>query len=363
MNSYLEATAVANCERRQVSRTISAKPMKFQWNQALPIFAKPEFLMAVGGECGWLGGTDEFGTLRCFLPYTIIRKAGLRLVRFRMATIPLGGGLDLSEERAFLNSAVQHFRTTGADLIVPASNNSVFRAYPEGAVAAPYGSYVIDLRQPEDVLWTNIGRKTRQNISTAQKSGVTIREGMEFLEPAYDLIRETFRRSKLPFMGRFAFERFVRGLGENGKLLMAEHQGVVQSYCLFAFSTPCVYAVYGGNIEHQCPGANKLLYWDAILLFRELGVEKFDFFGARINPQKGSKQEGINLLKKLMGGKLAEGYNWKYSLRPWRAWVYSIGVRVLSGGDNVDHEAHKLKDYAPNLDAEAAPFSQDEYGS
>jgi hypothetical protein len=329
--------------------TLKAEPIKIQWDSSLPVFAKEEFLGAVADEYGWLGGIDESGSLRCILPYTILRKTGLRMVRFRVETIPYGAGLDVAEEKSFLNSAVQHFRSVGADVIIPPTNNSIFRTYPDGADAAPYGTYVIDLRQPEDVLWRNIGRKTRQNIGTAQRSGIAVREGMKFLEVAYDLIRETFRRSKIPFMDRAAFERFVSGLGENAKLLRAEHQGVVQSYCLFAFSSPCAYAIYAGNVPHQHQGANKLLYWEAIRLFRGLGVRTFDFFGARINPHKGSKQEGINLLKILMGATLSQGYMWKYSLRPWRACVYSVGVRALRGGDIVDQESHKLKDFTAKV--------------
>ena len=96
---------------------------------------------------------------------------------------------------------VQYFRKTGADVIIPPTNNALFRTYPDGANPAPYGSYVIDLRQPEEVLWRNVSKTTRSNIRAAQKDGVTIREGMEFVDPAYDLIRDTFRRSKLALHG------------------------------------------------------------------------------------------------------------------------------------------------------------------
>ena len=88
------------------------------------------------------------------------------------------------------------------------------------------------------------------------------------------------------------------------------------------------YAIYGGNVQHQHQGANKLLYWSRHL--RSLGVRKLRIYGARINPQKGSKQEGINLLKTLMGATLSEGYMWKYSLRPWRASLYSVSTRPSS---------------------------------
>jgi hypothetical protein len=324
--------------------TIKSEPIPIQWDQSLPVFAKEEFLRAVGDEYGWLGGMDESRTLRCLLPYTIVRKAGLRLVRFRVETVPCGAGLDVTEEKSFLNSVVQHFRRAGADVIIPPTNNTLFRTYPDGASPAPYGSYVIDLQQPEEILWRNVSKTSRQNIAAAQKEGVLVREGMELLDPAYDLIRETFRRSKMSFMSRDSFKRFALSLGENCKLLVAEHQGVAQSYSLFAYSTPSAYWIYGGNIHGQHPGAMKLLQWEAIRLFRAVGVHRYDFFGARIDPPKGSKQEGINKMKKHLGASLLRGYVWKYSLRPSRAWVYSKAVRVLRGGDIVDQEEHKMKD-------------------
>jgi hypothetical protein len=322
-------------------QAIKAEPIKMQWEPGLPVFAKEEFLRAVGDEYGWLGGFDGAETPRCLLPYTVVRAGIVRLVRFRTAPIPCGTPLDPAEEQSFLNCVVRHFRETGADLIIPASNNAIFRSYPEGATAAPYGTYIVDLQQPEEVLWKNIGRKTRQNIGTAERSGIVVRESRDF-DKAYDLIRETFRRSKLPFMNRAAFARFADGLGEQGMLLAAGREDETHSYVLFGFSRYCAYAIYAGNLEHQHQGANKLLYWEAMRRFRDLGARTFDFYGARVNPEKGSKQEGINQLKILMGASLSQGYMWKYSLRPWRAWMYTAAVRMLRGGDIVDQEAYKL---------------------
>ena len=326
--------------------TITAKPIEIRWEPNLPVFAKGDFLKGVGDEFGWLGGTDDSGELRCILPYTIVRKGQLRLVRFRNETITCGAGLDVLEEKCFLNSVVRHFRTAGADIIIPASNNALFRTYPDGAKAAPYGSFVIDLQLAEDALWRNISKTSRQNITAAQRDGVTVREGTELLDAAHDSIRDTFSRSKMGFMSRDSFERFVRSLDNNCKILVAEHQGTAHSYSVFAFSTPSAYWIYGGNIANQHSGAMKLLQWEAIRLFRGLGVRKYDFYGARINPAEGSKAEGINKMKKHLGAHLATGYMWKYSLRPSRAWVYSKAVQWLRGGDLVDQEAHKLKDFS-----------------
>lgn len=322
---------------------MKAIPVDIKWHSGLSIYASESFLKAVGDEYGWLGGMDDSGKLRCVLPYTVIRKAIFRMVRFRVETIPMGEGFDVEEERSFLNSTIEYFRSIGADMIIPASTNTIFRTYPDGADAAPYGSYIIDLRQPEDILWKNINRKYRQNINTALKNGVTIRSGIEYLDATYKSVRDTFKRSKLPFMNHESFKRFVLGLGENGKIMVVDYQGVAQSHVVFGFSNYCAYAIYAGNIANLHQGANKLIYWEAIRLFKQLGVTRYDFVGARIDPEKGSKQEEINSFKKRYGAELIQGYMWKYSLHPLKYRLYCLAARLRSGGDIVDAERHKLK--------------------
>ena len=323
---------------------MTARPIPIDWHPGLPVFASEAFLKAVSDDYGWLGGIDASGALRCVLPYTIIRKGIFRLVRFRVETIPLGEVLSLQEEKAFLESCVSYLRSVGGDVVIPPTTNTIFRTYPDGADAAPYGSYIVDLQQPEDILWKNISRITRQNIGTAERDGVCTRSGLEYLDAAHALIKETFSRSKLPFMNCESLRRFMLGLGDKGKLITAEYQGVMQSCVIYAFSDYCAYAVYAGNVVPQHQGANKLVYWEAFRLFKKLGAKRFDFVGARINPEKGSKQEAINLFKQRLGAKLTQGYIWKYPLRPWRSLAYSYGVRLLRGGDIVDLERHKMKD-------------------
>ena len=320
---------------------MQAVPIPIEWSPRLPVFASEEFLRAVGDEYGWLGGVDAAGKVRCILPYTVIRKPGFAMLRLRVETIPLEPTFDLPEEKTFLNSAVEYFRRL-ADVVIPATTNAIFRTYPDGADAAPYGTYIIDLKQPEEVLWKAIGRITRQNIGTAKKDGMRIVEGIEYLERAYKLIKETFERSKLPFMDYKSLQRYMAGLGERGKLLAAEINGNIESCVIYAFSDYCAYAVYAGNVPRQHQGANKLVYWEAFRLFKQLGVARFDFVGARIDPAKGSKQEAINLFKQRMGAHLTRGYIWKYPLRPWKSFVYSGAVRLLRGGDIVDRERHKM---------------------
>jgi Acetyltransferase (GNAT) domain len=313
-----------------------------RWHEEMSIFASPRFLSAVSDQYGWLGGIDAQGKLRCVLPFTVIRRGPLRMVRFRVETLAQGGHLTLDEEKAFLNSVIDYCRSIKADVVIPATTNAVFRTYPDGALAAPYGSYLIDLTRSEETLWSSVERITRQNINTARKTGVSIDDGSDALKPVYELVARTFKRSGLTFMSWRAFEHYIEGLGPNAKVLLARKERQIDSCAVFAASRYCAYAVYAGNVDRPTQGANKLLYWEAMQLFRRTDVRCFDFVGARIEPAGGSKQDGINALKRRMGGTLKQGYIWKYPLNRLTYRLYCAAAKVRSGGDIVDLERHKL---------------------
>jgi hypothetical protein len=322
---------------------MKAIPVDINWSPDFSIFASEPFLKAVGDECGWLGGMDPSGELRCVLPYTIVRKAIFRMVRFRVETIALSEDLTIDEEKSFLNSAMQYFRSIGADMTIPATTNTIFRTFPEGADVAPYGTYILDLDSPEEDLMSNLSASHRRKVRQAMKSGAKIHSGREYMETAYTLVRDTFKRSSISFMDFNSFSRMIDSLGDNVKILVAEYEGVVQGAIVVPYSIYSAYYVYGGSIPSPSVGSMNLLHWEAIRQFRSEGVRRYDFVGTRIDPEKGSKQEGLKAFKERFGGDLHQGYMWKYSLNPLKYRLYNLAARMRSGGDIVDAERHKLK--------------------
>jgi lipid II:glycine glycyltransferase (peptidoglycan interpeptide bridge formation enzyme) len=277
------------------------------------------------------------------LPYTIVCKAGIRMVRFRVETLPYNGALDLQEEKSFLNSVVQHFRRTGADVIIPASTNTIFRTYPDGAVAAPYGTHVVELTQPEDALWARLSATHRRHVRSAARSGVRILTDLERMTTSHSIIRDTFRKSSLPFMGLEAFDRLLQGLTGNVHLFVADYRGQVQCCAVVSSSQHSGYYMYGGSIPEAVSGAMHLLHWEAMRFCRQLRVGRYDFCGSRINPTPGSKAAGLATFKERFGAELYEGFMWKCGISTLKAGIYSLAVRCLRGGDIVDAEHHKLR--------------------
>jgi hypothetical protein len=319
-------------------KTLRVEPVKINWRPDVPVFASEEFLRSSGEPYGWVGGRDESGQLRCVLPYTIICKPGFRFVRFRVETIPMDGELNLEEERTFLNGVVAHFRSAGAAMIIPAANTALFRTCPDGAIAAPYGTFINDLTKPEDQMFAELHMDYRQNIRKAARTGVQVKIGPEYIDACHRLLVETMRRSKMKFKSLPEFRQNIANLGENVRIFVAESEGAIQACLIAPFSLHSGYDWYSGTISKPARGAMHLLIWEAMLCFQKLGVKRFNFTGVRVKPQPGSKQEGIFNFKMRFGGRLAEGLMWKYSFSPLKSLVYSWGVRALTGGDVVDQE-------------------------
>jgi len=86
-------------------------------------------------------------------------------------------------------------------------------------------------------------------------------------------------------------------------------------------------------------GAMHLLHWEAIRHFRAMGVKRFNFTGVRIDPEKGSKQDGIRNFKVSFGGELAQGYIWQYSIHPLRFAAYCLAAHLFMRGNDIRYTA------------------------
>jgi lipid II:glycine glycyltransferase (peptidoglycan interpeptide bridge formation enzyme) len=165
---------------------------------------------------------------------------------------------------------------------------------------------------------------------------------LEYLDTAYDLVADTLKRSGQPVKKHDEFKRSILALGEQVRILVAEREGVCQGCMVAPFSQHSAYTWYCGSRPEPVIGAMHLLHWEAMRRFRQMGVKCLNFQGVRIDPDKGSKQEGILNFKSRFGGILVQGYVWKYSFSPMKFAAYDVAIRLFKGGDIVDVERHKL---------------------
>lgn len=337
--------------------------VNFEWSEDHSIFASPAYLEAIGkassgiDSFGWIGGWVA-NSVRFVLPYVLQRKLIFCTAQFQSATITLGPPSSPSEEKVFLDGVAHFLRARGVDAIVQPTVNALFRTYPDRAIHAPYGSYVLDLTVPEQALWNAMDQHHRRSVKSATKSGVTISRETRHLDRAHRLLMETMGRSGMEAGERDSLKALIAGLGDNVRLFTAWKDDACQSCAVMPFSRNSASYLYGGRSEASARGAHNLLHWEAIRHFRELGVSRYDFHGARIAPRPGSKQDGIQRFKVRFGGRLETGLLWKLPLRPMKYLAYQQALVLRGrmrgravGADIIDQElASVASQPAPHTD-------------
>ena len=309
------------------------------WDDTLPIFSSENYLKTQSDEYGWIGGFK--GTdLRFILPYVKYKKSIFRFLQFQTSTIYVGGEATVGDEKEFLEGAVAFLRREGIDFTLQPPASAVFITHPQRCLYVPFGSYILDLAATEEELWSNVHQKHRNVIRKAQKNDIRIVWGNENVDIAYDLLTQTMDRSNMSFYDREKFGRFMDALDANARIFVAFYDEEPQGCAVIPFSGHSAYYLYGGSIKEPFLGSLNLLHWEAIRYFKSLGVRYYDFVGARVEPEKGSKLEGIQRFKSRFGAEMKVGYLWKVPLHKSKYTLYKSLVSLRDGGkgDIIDQE-------------------------
>jgi lipid II:glycine glycyltransferase (peptidoglycan interpeptide bridge formation enzyme) len=310
--------------------------------ESFPIFLSKKFLRTQSDTFGWIVGYIH-GEKRVILPYFIYKKASFRLLRFTHQTYFLDNSLKDIYEQIFLDMVVQKVRELNIDTIMQPTTNVVFDRVPKDSIYAPFGTYRVNLKEDEEVLWGNLHarQRYRAKIKKAQKEGVEIVIDDYDIDEVHQIMSSTFGRSSMSFMSLDSLKNQIETLGSNVRVFVAKTKSSrVEGVLIIPFDQKRAYYSHGGSVDKPIAGTMNYLHWSAMIYFKNLGLEEYDFVGARINPPKGSKLEGIQLFKKRFGATLHQGYMWKYPIRPIKSRLFNSIYKIIrnSDGDIIDQE-------------------------
>lgn len=305
----------------------------------LPIVATKEFLRSKADEFGWFV-SDQF-----ILPYIIEKKFIFRRLIFTYNVIEKDIKENSQNQKNFLNSVVEISKSLDIDFIYQPYAFAIFEEVPENCIYIPFGSYQVDLTQSEDELLKNLHSKHRNVVRKAQKNGLVVLDGRQYMQECYDLINKTLSRQQQPFMNFESLEKMNNSLSDNISFYIIKNDEKIEGSAIILWNEVESYYLFAGSSEKTSPGAMNLLVWEIMLDMKQKGVEKFDFVGARYNPKEGSKFEGIQRFKSRFGTTLKEGYLWKYPSKPYKyklfrfiTWVYYKLNNKVYEGDIIDQE-------------------------
>ena len=205
---------------------------------------------------------------------------------------------------------------SNVDFLINPSANAIFKAAPTYCNSHPFGTYWIDLNKEVEELWGNVHAKHRNVIRNAEKKLCVIEETND-MNAFYDLLIMTYQRSKKPPPDKTALQKMMENMGKNIKLVLVKNsEGQIQGGVLLLWTLEGSYYLHGASISKPLTGAMNFLHWHCIKEMKANGVKKYDFMGARINVEKGSKYESIQKFKQRFGCELKKGVHWEEQFNP-----------------------------------------------
>ncbi len=157
-------------------------------------------------------------------------------------------------------------------------------------------TFVIDLTKPEEELLKNMSQKTRYNVRLAEKRGVKVTEdnSEEAFKDYLKLTNETTLRQKF-YAHNQKYHEIMWETFKNTKnkdftphLLTARYNDKTLASWLLFETTDTLYYPYGASSEeHREVMASNLIMWEAIKFGKNLGLKKFDLWGAANTPNPG----------------------------------------------------------------------------
>jgi lipid II:glycine glycyltransferase (peptidoglycan interpeptide bridge formation enzyme) len=248
-----------------------------------------------------------------------------------------------NNESRITNNEYQKFQSLlqASSFKLQASSHPLFTKY----------TFILDLTKSEDELLKNMHSKTRYNIKVAQKHGVKVLEDNsdEAFETYLRLTRETTKRQSF-YAHTQQYHRLmwqtlrchpelacppnwrVSGSNSNSQgmpkqvrhdnfneltahLLLAElpaqssqlRASTLVAWILFVYKDTLYYPYGGSSTEHRETMASNLMMWETIKFGKNLGLKRFDMWGA-LGPDPNPKDPwyGFHKFKKGYGPQLVE---------------------------------------------------------
>jgi len=251
----------------------------------LPIFAKKEFLELKSNDYGWF--VDE----NFILPFYMDKRAIFAKLTFTTSTIRLS---NKGYEKRFLNGVVKKVKELNIDYISQPLANAVFSEVADNSMYIDWGSYVVNLSlNDEEEILKNMHSKHRNVIKKAIKDGVVIEETKN-VNVVFENLKETMQRQNRTYPSFDELEK----LKKISKFYIAKKDNIVQGCAVLPYNQFGALYLYGGSISRPYIGSLNLMHYKAMCDLKRLGVKEYDFMGARVNVEKGSKLEGIQRFKR-----------------------------------------------------------------
>lgn len=206
-------------------------------------------------------------------------------------------------------------------------------------------SFILDLTKSDDEILSNMHQKTRYNVKLAERKGVSVE--IDNSEKAFkkylELTNETTKRQKFyahdekyhklmwETIGNTKNEKFNPNRLQANILTAKYGNKILVTWVLFTFKDTLYYPYGASSSENREVMPSPLTMWKAIKWGKELGLKKFDMWGAANvkDPKPDNQYYGFHKFKEGFGAELTEFIgSYDFVINP-------INYRLLTMADKI----------------------------
>jgi len=193
------------------------------------------------------------------------------------------------------------------------------RGFVSGKAVQPEATQLLRIDLARESLKAGFKPKTRYNLNLAEKKGVTVRASRDAATFAR-LAADTGKRQgiNLPGVAYYQAALDLFGRSDEVRLYLAEHEGdTLGGIMVFRFGKTAYYLFGGSGDRKREMMPNYLLHWQAILDFRALGCDTYDWWGIPEEPAPDHPWFGLYRFKTGFGGETVRYIGlYEHALRP-----------------------------------------------
>ena len=178
------------------------------------------------------------------------------------------------------------------------------RGFVKGKAVQPEATRLLRIDVDPESLKAGLKPKTRYNLNLAEKKGVRVHSSRDVATFAR-LASETGKRQgvHLPGVAYYQAALEIFGASDEVRLYLADHEGdTLGGIMVFRFGKTAYYLFGGSSDRKREMMPNYLLHWHAMLDFRAMGCDTYDWWGIPEEPAPDHPWFGLYRFKTGFGG-------------------------------------------------------------
>ena len=176
------------------------------------------------------------------------------------------------------------------------------RGFLKAKAVQPEATQLLAIDASPEALRAGFKPKTRYNLNLAERKGVTVRATRDVATFAR-LAQDTAKRQGIHLPGVAYYQACLELFSDDVRIYLAHHQGdALGGIMVFRFGKTAYY-LFGGSTDLKRElMPNYLLHWQAMLDFKALGCDTYDWWGIPEAPAPDHPWFGLYRFKTGFGG-------------------------------------------------------------